>query len=285
MSKTENKKSLPDFNRKDKNLEDVYGATSNLKGIAGIAETILRKFRTAAFLVALMPLYMIGILAMGIAATPGVYCFQLIANVSRDWLPLFHYLSMGITLVAGYFMYGLTIIFVIPFFNFIMPFRLKPFRGSYFSLSSVPWYIHNALLYIVRFTFLDFVTPTPLNTLFYRMMGMKIGKGVHINTSNISDACLIDLDDHVTIGGSAHIIAHYAAKGYLVLAPVKIKKGATVGLKATVMGDVEIGEGATIAPHEVILPKSRIPAGRKPTREQLSPNPANGKAGDSEMVT
>ena len=30
------------------------------------------------------------------------------------------------------------------------------------------------------------------------------------------------------------------------------------------MGDVEIGEGAVIAPHEVILPKSRIPAGRKP---------------------
>jgi len=30
------------------------------------------------------------------------------------------------------------------------------------------------------------------------------------------------------------------------------------------MGGVEIGEGAAIAPHEVVLPKSRIPAGRKP---------------------
>jgi len=30
------------------------------------------------------------------------------------------------------------------------------------------------------------------------------------------------------------------------------------------MGGVEIGEGATIAPHEVILPKSKIPSGRKP---------------------
>lgn len=285
MDKINDKKPMQKVNKKNKIQEDVYGTTSNLKGIAGFAETLLRKFRTGAFLAALLPVYMIGILAMGIAATPGVYCFHLIAEITRDWLPLFHYLVMGITLVAGYFMYGLSIIFVIPFFNFIMPFRLKPFRGSYFSLSSVPWYIHNALLYIVRFTFLDFVTPTPLNTLFYRMMGMKIGKGVHINTSNISDACLIELDDHVTIGGSAHIIAHYAAKGYLVLAPVKIKKGATVGLKATVMGDVEIGEGATIGPHEIILPKSRIPAGRKPTKEQLSPNPANGKAGDSEMVT
>jgi acetyltransferase-like isoleucine patch superfamily enzyme len=95
-------------------------------------------------------------------------------------------------------------------------------------------------------------------------MGMKIGKGAHINTTNISDPRLIEIGDKVTIGGSVHIIAHYASKGYLIVDPVKIGKGATVGLKATIMGGVEIGEGAVIAPHEVILPKSRIPAGRKP---------------------
>jgi acetyltransferase-like isoleucine patch superfamily enzyme len=75
---------------------------------------------------------------------------------------------------------------------------------------------------------------------------------------------MIEIEDKVTIGGSVHIIAHYASKGFLIVERVKIRKGATVGLKATIMGDVEIGEGAVIAPHEVILPKSRIPAGRKP---------------------
>jgi hypothetical protein len=158
----------------------------------------------------------------------------------------------------------MTLIFIIPFFNFLMPFRLKPFRGGYYSLSSVPWYFHNAFTYIVRYTFLEFVTPTPINILFYRLMGMKIGRGAHVNTTNISDPRLIEIEDKVTIGGSVHIIAHYASKGYLIVEPVKIRKGATVGLKATIMGDVEIGEGAAIAPHEVILPKSRIPAGRKP---------------------
>ena len=169
-------------------------------------------------------------------------------------------------LIVSYFIYGFILIFVIPFFNFIMPFRLKPFRGGYYSLTSVPWYIHNALTYIVRYTFLEFITPTPINPLFYRLMGMKIGKRVHINTTNISDPALIEIGDEVTIGGSAHIIAHYASKGYLVVAPVKIGKKVTIGMKATIMGDVEIGEGAVIAPHEIILPKSRIPAGRKPDK-------------------
>ena len=45
---------------------------------------------------------------------------------------------------------------------------------------------------------------------------------------------------------------------------LKIKKGVTIGLKATIMGDVEIGKYATIAPHEVVLPKSKIPEGKKP---------------------
>lgn len=87
---------------------------------------------------------------------------------------------------------------------------------------------------------------------------MKIGKGVVINSANISDPCLITLEDHVTIGGSATIFAHYGMHGFLILSPTKIKKGATIGLKASIMGDVIVGENQTVAPHEVLLPKTRI---------------------------
>jgi acetyltransferase-like isoleucine patch superfamily enzyme len=99
--------------------------------------------------------------------------------------------------------------------------------------------------------------------MFYKLMGMKIGRDCHINTTNISDPCLIEIGDKVTIGGSATIIAHYASQGYLIVEKVRIKNRVTIGLKATIMGDVEIGDDVMIGPHEVILPKSRIPAGRK----------------------
>jgi hypothetical protein len=252
-----------------KQVVDVDASTSERTGISGFFEMLLRRFRTSAYLVALTPLYLIGILAMGISATPGVYLFNFILDATADWATPLHFGAIACGLIAGYFLYGFTLIFVMPFINFIMPFRLKPFRGSYYSITSVPWYFHNAFTYIVRYTFLEFITPTPLNLLFYRLMGMKIGKGAHINTTNISDPALIEIEDKVTIGGSVHIIAHYASKGYLIVERVKIRKGATVGLKATIMGDVEIGEGATIAPHEVILPKSRIPAGRKPFEKDM----------------
>ncbi|HES59454.1 MAG TPA: hypothetical protein ENO18_03395, partial [Caldithrix sp.] len=243
---------------------DVHSKTSELTGIARFIETLLKRFRTGFFLSALLILYALVILAMGISVAPGVYVFGVISNISSEWWPVFQYIAKGTAVITGFFLYGFSLIFVIPFFNFIMPFRVKPFRGSYFSLQSVPWYFHNAFIYVVRYTFLEFITPTPLNILFYKMMGMKIGKGVHINTTNISDAALIELGDHATIGGSATVIAHYAAKGYLVVGNTKIKEGATIGLKATIMGDVEIGKYTTIAPHKVVMPKSRIPDEQKP---------------------
>lgn len=250
------------------NYINVHSKTSELAGIAGFIETLLRRFRIGFFVTALAVLYSFVIIAMGISMTPGVYLVTFIYEISINWWPVIHYMITGIAIVIGYFLYGFSMIFIIPLFNFIMPFRVKPFRGSYYSIQSIPWYFHNAFLYVVRYTFLEFITPTPLNVLFYRMMGMKIEKGVHINTTNISDAGLIELGDYVTIGGSATIFAHYATKGYLVLSKVKIGSQSTIGIKATIMGDVEIGKNVVIAPHEVILPKSRIPDDRKPPKEQ-----------------
>lgn len=65
----------------------------------------------------------------------------------------------------------------------------------------------------------------------------------------------------MTIGGSASIMAHYAQGGYLVVAPVRLCFGATIGLRAIVMGGVEIGEKAKVLAGSFVLPNTRIPAG------------------------
>jgi NDP-sugar pyrophosphorylase family protein len=160
-------------------------------------------------------------------------------------------------------MYGLSIIFVVPAINKILPLKVKPHRTSWFSISVLPWYYHNALTYLVRYTFLEFITPTPLNKLFFQMMGMKVGKGTMINSTNISDPCLIELGDYVTIGGSATLIAHYGMKGMLIIDKLVIEDNVTIGLRAAVFGDVVIGKGATVKPNEVVLPKTRIPEYKK----------------------
>ena len=91
------------------------------------------------------------------------------------------------------------------------------------------------------------------------MMGMKVGKGVMINSTNISDPCLITLGNYVTIGGSATVFAHYAQKGYLIIAPTTIDDGANIGLKASVMGGVHVGKNVNVLPHACVLPKTVLP--------------------------
>lgn len=219
----------------------------------------MRRFRTVTFTLLLAPISILYVFCMGISLTPGITLFTAV----NEWTQESHFIlrnaSLGFSIAATFFSYGLTLIFVVPAVNKLLPLRVKPLRESWFSLSVIPWYYHNALTYLVRYTFLDFITPTPLNKLFYQMMGMKIGKGSMINTSNISDPCLIEIGDYVTIGGSATLVAHYGQKGMLVIEKLIIHDKATIGLKASLFGDVVIGKGALVKAHEVVMPKTRIP--------------------------
>ena len=248
---------------------DVLAVSSDKDGFSGFVELFFRRFRTISFMMMCICMLVVYALSIGISITPGILITRFIYSLTLDYNYFLQSICIGIAVGTGFLLYGLSIIFVVPFFNFLNPFKLKPYRGPWFSVESLGWTIHNSLNYLVRYTFLEFITPSPLNILYFKLMGMKIGKGVIINSSNISEPCLIELGDYVTIAGSATIFAHYAQKGYIVCAPVIIKKGATIGLKASVMGSVEIGQNATVAPHAIVYPKTVI------NDNEVYPNPDN----------
>ncbi len=245
-------------NKKRKRTFDVNAETSDRPGLEGLVETFIRRFRNLTFALFMVVLFCMVVSALGLSLAPGVFIFHRLMDWTQEWSLATRSIALGMGLAFSYFVYGLCLIFVIPAFNLLIP-KMKPWTGPWFSLEILPWFMHNTLTYMVRYTFLDFITPTPLNILFFRMMGMKVGKGCMINTSYISDPCMITLGDYVTIGGSATIFAHYGQKGLMVIRPVVIGKGATIGLKASIMGDVEVGEGAMVPPHTCLLPKTRFP--------------------------
>jgi acetyltransferase-like isoleucine patch superfamily enzyme len=103
-----------------------------------------------------------------------------------------------------------------------------------------------------------FVTLTPFGIWFLKAMGMNLGRHVFINTEYISDPQLITLGNDVALGGSVRIFAHYGGHGNLVVEPVVVGERATIGIAATIMGDVRIGQDATILAHSVLMPGSRV---------------------------
>jgi hypothetical protein len=240
------------------NLEQT---TSDLGGFAGFFERALRRYKVAVHIITIMPLYFVCCIILGIGLIPAVLIVQATVSASSHLPQFVQVFALAVSLPLGYLAYGMTMIFVVPFFNFCGQLYLKPWRGSYYSAPAVGWYIHNALTYLLRFTFLEFICPTPMLNLFYVMMGMKIGDGTVINSTYFSDPSLITLGEKVTIGGSVTIVGHYGQAGYLVLAPVVIGDRATIGLKASIMGGAKIGANVKILPHSIVLPKTEIPEG------------------------
>jgi acetyltransferase-like isoleucine patch superfamily enzyme len=234
---------------------------SDLSGLTGVYERVLRNSKLTVLGSTLLLLFLLVACLLGIALMPTM----IIIEGAFSWSDTFTFPARlfirGTSIILGFFAFGFTAIAVVPVANWPIRRHLKAFRGSAYSVGVLGWYIHNILIYCVRYTFLDWITPTPFNLFFYRQMGMKVGKRVEINSSNISDAGYITLEDNVMIGGSATIIAHYAVGGFLIISPVIIRKGATIGLRAVIMGGVDIGENAKVLPGSVVLPKTVIPAG------------------------
>jgi acetyltransferase-like isoleucine patch superfamily enzyme len=224
-------------------------------------DRFIRRFNYTAYVVAILFLYAVAATALGIALAPALLVLQELRSLGQTW-PAFGRLAwLGTCLGLSFFVFGFALLVVVPAYNFALPTRVKPFKGGYFTIAAVPFYLHNGLFYLVRYTVLPFFTLTPFGLLFLKAMGMKIGRRVFVNTEMISDPCLITLEDHVVLGGSVRVFAHWGGGGHLVIAPVRIRRGATIGLAATIMGDVEVGEGAVVLPHSVVLPGSRVAAG------------------------
>lgn len=227
----------------------------------GFLDKLTRRFSRPAYLFVVLLMYLFTSTALGLALAPALW-------LSSELFTWTHYLPqslrwfiMGFGLALSFFVFGFALLIVVPIYNWLLPTRVEPFKGGYYSLKAIPWFLHNGLFYLVRFTFLPFVTLTPFGIWFLKSMGMKLGRHVFINTEYISDPQLIELGNDAALGGSVRIFAHYGGHGNLVVEPVVIGDRATIGLAATVMGDVQVDADATILAHSVLMPGSRVGKG------------------------
>ena len=235
--------------------------SSKETGIKGLFETALRKSKHLVLGSLLIVIYAVVAALIGISLIPAVALVSQLFGWSEGFSTLPRLFIQGFSLGLGYLVYGFSAIIIVPLMNRLVKPMIGPYRGPVYSNGVLGWYLHNILIYSVRYTFLDWITPTPFNIFFYRQMGMKIGNRTEVNSSNISDAALITLEDGVTVGGSVTIIAHYATGGFLIISPVRVRKNATLGIRCIIMAGADIGERATILPNSVVLPKTVVPDG------------------------
>ncbi|HEX9289163.1 MAG TPA: DapH/DapD/GlmU-related protein [Anaeromyxobacteraceae bacterium] len=198
---------------------------------------------------------------LGIAAFPAAELWLWVA--SWPWLTgAWRVLALCITGAAGYFVFGLALLLVLPAARWLTFARGTPVgRFPYLSLGAWRWGSYNALTLVLRFTFVSWIRVTPFLLLYHRLMGMKVGRRVQINTSVIADQNLIEVGDDTVIGGDVTLVAHSAERGCLVTAPVRVGRRVTIGLMAVVFPGCEIGDDAVIAAGAVLSKGAKVGPG------------------------
>ncbi len=229
-------------------------------------------------------LYALGALVIGIALWPAASIFVSLIDygVTQEWVVKKFVLIGCITLAGCYFLFGLTLACVIGLLNCILRLRLKEGTYTVGHPETLKWFFVNALFLCLRTVFMDFLLLTPFCSIFYRLMGAKLGVGVQINSKNVADLSLLEIGEGSVIGGNATVIGHIFEPKGIKLMKVKIGKKVVVGLNSVIMPGVEIGDGSVIAAGAIVPKNTHIPAhtiyfspDKQVTRTPVSSNSTN----------
>ena len=118
------------------------------------------------------------------------------------------------------------------------------------------------LHYLLLFNPLIFsrTMPVPLMRLVLQALGARMGNNSYC-AGVMMDPQFVTMGQDSLIGNSAMIIPHVLEGARFGFYPVRIGNRVTIGARAIVMADVEIGDDATVAIQSVVTKGTRIAAG------------------------
>lgn len=159
--------------------------------------------------------------------------------------------------ILGFFVFGLTLMFVLPLVKFI--FRFKPHVGAIpiHSFRIWSWYNVNGMQFMFNTVFGRFARATTIYPVYLRMMGAKIGRDVVFNTQHVYDLDIITVGDKTVIGANASILGHVGEKGNLVRAPITIGRNCTIGQYANLFPGVTMGDNCHVGAMSLV-PKGSV---------------------------
>lgn len=136
------------------------------------------------------------------------------------------------------FLYGLwgwTLLALVVLYKRAIFYTPRAGEWPLFSSSTIGWGTTGALHNFANTVFLVHWRGTAMVNLYFRGMGVKLGKRVTINTIDIFDWDLITIDDDAILGGGCVILGHLVESGKVKMRPVHIGKKALIGTGARVM--------------------------------------------------
>ena len=116
---------------------------------------------------------------------------------------------------------------------------------------------------------------TPFKTLFWRLLGVRIGRRVFDDGLWVTERTLVVIGDDCTFNAGGGIQSHSQEDGAFKSDITTIGAGCTLGVGAFVHYGVTIGDGAVVAPDSFLMKGEEVPPreywGGNPAREMPAP--------------
>ena len=187
----------------------------------------MNSFEMVQNVLSIMVMILFGIL-FGLAMLPSYLLFLEVEKIITDHAEWIEAVGFCISLGVGYIVWGVVLLMICGTMGGIFRIRKEEGRYPLRSFITIQW-AFSLVSHRVAQMFLGLVIPSFLATMYYRMMGARIGSGVQLNSVRINDASMVTIGDSVVVGGDATINGHLVESGEIVLAPVIIGDGALIG--------------------------------------------------------
>ena len=150
------------------------------------------------------------------------------------------------------------------------------------------WYHERYWKLAVRPIHLALFAGTPLKSLFWRLMGVRIGRRVFDDGGVVTERTLVAIGDHCTLNVGSVIQSHSQEDGGFKCDRIEIGAECTIGTSALVHYGVTMGDGAQLAPGAFLMKGEEVPPHAQwednPAREVESDDFARGAITTAEQV-
>jgi non-ribosomal peptide synthetase-like protein len=109
--------------------------------------------------------------------------------------------------------------------------------------------------------FLDILRGTPMLPWALRLLGVRIGRGVFLNTTDLTEFDCVHIGDEAELNAWCGPQTHLFEDRVMKIGAVKIGARVTVGTRGTILYDTEIGNDVRLGPLTLVAKGERLPAG------------------------
>ena len=109
--------------------------------------------------------------------------------------------------------------------------------------------------------FLDLLRGTPMLPWALRLLGARIGKGVYLNTTDLTEFDCVTIGDESELNAWCGPQTHLFEDRVMKIGKVEIGQRVTVGVRSTILYDTNVGADVRLGPLTLVAKGERLPAG------------------------